>query len=70
MQMPKIAPEKLHFLACLPEQLEQKLLQSEIAYLHKRYPNRQEDDIEATNFKLIRTSGGKYEPVVDEQKVK
>ncbi|HZV08049.1 MAG TPA: hypothetical protein VE999_23400 [Gemmataceae bacterium] len=66
LPMPQVAQDKLHFFACLPEQLEQKLLQLEIAHLHKRYPNREEDDIKATTFHIIRRGGGKYEPVVKE----
>lgn len=58
-----------HFLAFMPESLEKKLLDLEISYLHKRHAGRKEDDIESTRFQ-IRVQGGKYEPVVIEQKLK
>ncbi len=58
-----------HFYAFMPEKLEQKLLQLEIAYLNKRHRGRTEDDILETKFR-IKVRGGKYEPEVIEQKVK
>ncbi len=58
-----------HFLAFMSEELEQKLLNLEIAYLNKHHRGRKEDDIESTKFK-IRIRSGKYEPEVIEQKVK
>jgi hypothetical protein len=67
---PKIAPEKIHFFAALPEKFERKLLDVEMAYLHKRHPNLNEEDIEDTEFDIIRSRDGKYEPVVRKQRVR
>jgi len=69
LPMPNIKPEKLHFLAFMPEALEKKLLQLELDYLHRKYPKRSEDDIFSTTFR-IRFRGGKYVPEVEKQKLK
>lgn len=58
-----------HFDAFMPVELEQKLLDLELGYLHKHYPGRQEDDIESTKFR-INARGGKYEPEVRQQTLK
>jgi hypothetical protein len=59
----KLTPS--HFLAFMPEELEEKLLRLETTYL-KRYPSRKEDDIKATKFR-IKVRNGKYEPEVVKQ---
>lgn len=64
---PKIPREKFHFMAFMPEKLEQKLLRLEIAYLKKHHPGRSEDDIDQTKFRIIIRKGGKYEPEVEKQ---
>jgi hypothetical protein len=58
-----------HFVAFMPEELEQKLFRLEKAYLDKRHHGRTEDDILETKFKINRTGKG-YEPEVSSQKVK
>ncbi|HTU93207.1 MAG TPA: hypothetical protein VMF69_24215 [Gemmataceae bacterium] len=67
--LPKIPQDQLHFVACMPEKLEKKLLRLELDYLNKRHPGRSEDDIEETRFK-VRVRNGQYEPEVYEQKLK
>ncbi len=69
LPMPKISQDKLHFFACMPERLEQKLLELELAYLKKQNPGRSEDDIFETKFK-IKVRNGKYQPEVYEQTLK
>jgi hypothetical protein len=66
---PKIAPDKLHFIALLPAKFEEKLFRLEIDFLNKRYPGHSEDDIERTKFQL-KGRNGNYEPEVVEQKLK
>lgn len=63
LPVPKIPREKYHFIAIVPEKLELKLTRLERAYL-KKYPNRNEDDIEETKFR-IKNHGRKYEPEVE-----
>ncbi|HTU22732.1 MAG TPA: hypothetical protein VMG10_32125 [Gemmataceae bacterium] len=58
-----------HFVAFMPEELEQKLHSLEKAYLEKQYPTHTEDSITETKFR-INVRGGKYEPEVTELKVK
>ena len=55
-----------HFLAFMPEELEDKLLRLETTYLSKRHSSRKEDDIKATKFR-IKVRNGKYEPEVVKQ---
>ncbi len=55
-----------HFLAFMPEELEEKLLRLEIDYLKKKHPGHKEDDIKATKFR-IKIRNGKYEPEVTKQ---
>lgn len=69
LPQPKVSPDKLHFIACMPEKLEQKLLNLELGYLQKRSPGRSEDDIYETKFK-INVRNGKYQPEVYEQTLK
>lgn len=69
LPQPKISPDKLHFIACLPEKLEKKLLDLELGYLQKRSPGRSEDDIYETKFK-INVQSGKYKPEVYQQTLK
>jgi hypothetical protein len=68
--LPKISPEKLHFVACMPAKLEQKLSQLELAYLNRKFPGRNEDDIHSTKFRIKVLRSGKYEPEVVELKLK
>ncbi|HWG43638.1 MAG TPA: hypothetical protein VN688_12695 [Gemmataceae bacterium] len=58
-----------HFVAFMPKELEDKLLQLEIAYFEKRHKGRGEDDILKTKFKINRTRKG-YIPEVVAQEVK
>ncbi|MGH7224003.1 MAG: hypothetical protein ACRELF_12300, partial [Gemmataceae bacterium] len=58
-----------HFVAFMPEELEQKLHRLEKVYLKKHHPGRTEENISETKFR-IKTRGGKYEPEVSELKVK
>jgi hypothetical protein len=58
-----------HFVAFMPEELEQKLFQLEKDYLNKNHPGRTEEDILETKFRINRTGGG-YEPAVESQNVK
>jgi hypothetical protein len=67
--VPRIPENSLHFFACMPAELEQKLLQLELAYLHKRNPKLTENDIIETKFEL-RVRGRKYEPEVRSQQVR
>ena len=69
LPVPKISQDKLHFLACMPEKLEQKLLNLELGYLQKQHRGRSEDDIDETKFK-INVHNGKYQPEVYEQTLK
>jgi len=64
---PELRPS--HFVAFMPEELEQKLFRLEKAYLDKHRKGRTEDDIVETKFKINHTRGG-YEPEVSSQKVK
>jgi hypothetical protein len=59
-----------HFVAFMPEEVEQKLYQREDAYLKKHYPGRTEDDISETRFRLIEKRGGGIELEVSDLKVK
>jgi hypothetical protein len=61
---PQVAPEKLHFLACLPVELENKLTRLELDYLRRKYPKHSENDIVRTYFRL-KVRNGKYEPEVE-----
>jgi hypothetical protein len=57
-----------HFLAFMPEELEEKLLRLEIDYLKRNHRGHKEDDIKATKFRIkVRT--GKYEPEVTKQEL-
>jgi hypothetical protein len=56
-----------HFVAFMPEDLENKLFQLEKARLNKDYPGRTEDDIAETKFKIKR---GSYEPEIISVRVK
>jgi hypothetical protein len=58
-----------HFVAFMPEELEQKLFDLEKAYLRQHYRGRTEDDIEVTKFKINR-KGKSYEPEVRGLEVK
>jgi hypothetical protein len=66
IQLPKLPS---HFVAFMPEELEQKLYRLEEAYLKKHYPGRSEESITETRFR-IDVRGGKYEPEVIGLKVK
>src|SRR5579875_1599674 len=70
LPLPNIAREKLHFVACMPAALEQKLSRLELDYLAKHYPGRSEDDIEATKFRIKVLRNGRYEPEVVELKLR
>lgn len=69
LPVPKISQDKLHFLACMPMALEQKLAKMEIAYLQKQHRGRSEEDIFETKFR-INVHDGKYQPEVYEQTLK
>lgn len=56
-----------HFVAFMPEKLEQNLFELEKAYLAKHYPGRTEDDITETRFQINRSGNG-YEPVMREER--
>jgi hypothetical protein len=58
-----------HFVAFMPEELEQKLFKMEKDWLAKKNAGRTEDDIVETRFRIKRT-GGRYEPEVVNQTVK
>ena len=58
-----------HFVAFMPEELEQKLFKLEKDWLAKINPGRTEDDIVETRFR-IKHIGSKYEPEVTSQKVR
>ena len=58
-----------HFVAFMPEELEQHLFRFEKAYLDKHHRGRTEDDIIETKFKINHAGGG-YDPEVSSQKVK
>lgn len=57
-----ISPPPPHFVAFFPEKLEADLLQKELKYRGKK-----EEDIKETRFRVAR-HGGKYEPVVEDQR--
>jgi hypothetical protein len=59
-----------HFVAFMPEELEQKLFKLEKDWLAKNYGGRTEDDIVETRFRIKHTKAGGYEPEVTSQKVK
>lgn len=63
---PNIPRDKLHFVACMPEKLEKKLLSLELSYLKRKHAGRTEDDIRETKFE-IKIRNGKYEPEVKSQ---
>jgi hypothetical protein len=52
----------VHFVAFMPETLEQEMFE-----LEKKYRGRSEDQIHETKFRAVRKSDGKYHPVVIEQ---
>lgn len=56
-----------HFIAFMPEELENKLLELELARLKKNHPNLTEDDIKETTFDLLR-KGNKFEPRIHDLK--
>lgn len=58
-----------HFVAFMPEELEQKLHDLEKNYLEQHYPRSSEDNITETKFR-INVRDGKYEPEVLDLKVK
>ncbi len=58
-----------HFVAFMPEELEQKLFKLEKDWLETINKGHTEDDIQETRFRIKRT-GTKYEPVVVSQKIK
>ncbi len=58
-----------HFVAFMPEKLEEKLFKLEKAYLAKKHPGRSEDDIEETKFRIHRR-GAEFDPEVIDQRVK
>lgn len=66
---PKVTAEKLHFIAFMPKQVEQKLLRLELDYLHKGHPSLTEGDIEYTRFSLNKIGKREYEPEVVDQKL-
>ena len=66
IRLPKLPS---HFVAFMPEELEQKLYDKEKNYLKKRYPRRSEDSITETKFR-INFRAGHYEPEVMGLKVK
>jgi hypothetical protein len=68
--LPKFAPDKLHFVAFMPEKLEQKLLRLENDYLRKHHAGRSEEDIESTTFRLKKARNGQYDLEVTEQILK
>jgi hypothetical protein len=57
------------FIAFMPEELERKLFNLELAYLKVHYPGKTEDDITETKFR-INHRGGRYEPEVISLRVK
>ncbi len=59
-----------HFIAFMPEEVEQKLYRREDAYLKKNYSGRTEDDIQETKFRLVGKRGGGIEPEVSNLKIK
>lgn len=65
----RLQPLPDHFIAFMPEEVEQKLFQREKAYLNKKYPGRTEDDIAETKFRL-HERGRTIEPEVSELKIK
>jgi hypothetical protein len=58
-----------HFVAFMPEELEQKLFKLEKDWLASHHSGRTEDDIVETRFKINHTKSG-YEPRVIDQKMK
>jgi hypothetical protein len=67
--LPRMASDKLHFVALMPEKLEQRLSQLEKEYLHKHSPGRSEEDIESTTFRLQKVRNGRFELEVSAQKL-
>lgn len=57
-----------HFIAFMPQELEDKLLELELKYLKKKDRNRTEDDIKETKFRLNRR-GKEYEPQVTDMQL-
>jgi hypothetical protein len=58
-----------HFIAFMPKELEDRLYKLEKDWLDTRYPGHTEDDILTTKFRINR-EGGKYEPVMQDLKIK
>lgn len=58
-----------HFVAFMPEELEQKLFELEKAYLNEHHRGQREEDIDLTRFRVKRTAKG-YEPEVVSVKLK
>jgi hypothetical protein len=58
-----------HFVAFMPEELEQKLFKLEKDWLAKKNAGHTEDDIVETRFRIKQTKAG-YEPEVTSQQVK
>jgi len=52
------------FAAFFPEELERKLLDREMTYLHQRHPGKGENDIHETRFDVVRR-GGSYDVSVN-----
>jgi hypothetical protein len=69
MNVLRVPVRPSHFVAFMPEALENKLFQLEKKYLDAHHPGRTEDDIVETKFR-INHSGNGYEPEVIDQKVK
>jgi hypothetical protein len=55
-----------HFVAFMPEELEQKIYDLEIAYLKQHHLGKTEDNIQVTKVRINRTDKG-YEPEVIDQ---